>query len=96
MPTKSIATLDDFVDPDDAPELTDEMLAESEHWIGNRFIGIGPGGRGVDTGWVTVYLDKEVLAALRQAGPGWQSNVNGLLREALRMAQPEERTAENV
>jgi uncharacterized protein (DUF4415 family) len=29
-----------------------------------------------------------VLAALRAAGPGWQSRINALLRRALRIAKP--------
>jgi uncharacterized protein (DUF4415 family) len=29
-----------------------------------------------------------VLAALRAAGPGWQSRINDLLRQALRIRKP--------
>jgi hypothetical protein len=32
---------------------------------------------------ISVRLDQDVLAKLREAGPGWQSQVNALLRQAL-------------
>jgi len=32
---------------------------------------------------ISVRLDADVLARLREAGPGWQSRINALLREAL-------------
>ena len=31
----------------------------------------------------TIRLDQEVLAALRQTGPGWQTRANGILRAKL-------------
>ena len=31
----------------------------------------------------TIRLDQEVLAALRQTGPGWQTRANSILRERL-------------
>ena len=35
---------------------------------------------------VSVSLDKEVLAALRKSGSGWQTRVNALLQAALGLA----------
>jgi len=37
---------------------------------------------------ISVRLDPDVLAALRAAGPGWQSQINVLLRQALRVRKP--------
>ena len=75
----------DWVDPDDAPELTEEMLADAEYFIGDTFIKRGPGRPkgGANKEQVTIRLDPDILARLREAGPGWQTRVNGLLREAL-------------
>jgi uncharacterized protein (DUF4415 family) len=33
---------------------------------------------------VTMRLDAEVLDALKASGPGWQTRVNGLLKQAVR------------
>jgi uncharacterized protein (DUF4415 family) len=35
---------------------------------------------------VSFRIDQDIMAKLRAAGPGWQSQVNGLLRAALAMA----------
>lgn len=32
---------------------------------------------------INIRLDPDVLALLRQAGPGWQTRINGFLRTAL-------------
>jgi uncharacterized protein (DUF4415 family) len=34
---------------------------------------------------ISVRLDPDVLAKLREAGPGWQSRINVLLRQALQL-----------
>ena len=75
----------DWVDQDDAPELTAEFFDDAEYFHGNTFIKRGrsspPGG--YDWEPVNVRLDRDVLAKLREAGPGWQVTVNGLLRTSL-------------
>ena len=37
---------------------------------------------------VSVRLDPDVLMVLRAGGPGWQSRINALLRQALRIGKP--------
>ena len=76
----------EWVDPDDAPELTDKFFEDAEVWHGNTFIRRGQHGRPESTNakeMVTVYLDPDVLAKLREAGPGWQTRVNDILRKAV-------------
>ncbi len=34
---------------------------------------------------ISVRLDPDVLAKLREAGPGWRSQINALLRRALKI-----------
>ena len=70
---------------DDAPELTAEMLAEAEVFTGERFVRRGPGRpkAEVTKEKISVRLDPDVLARLREAGPGWQSRINVVLRKAL-------------
>jgi len=77
----------EWTDPDDAPELTEEFFADAEVFHGDTFIRRGrgrpPTGRAKEL--VSLRLDPDVLAKLREAGPGWQSQVSSLLRQALHM-----------
>lgn len=74
-----------WVDPDDAPRLTKEMLEDAEYFVGNTFIKRGPGRpKSVATKeQITVRLDPDVVAKLRESGPGWQTRVNEILRKAV-------------
>jgi uncharacterized protein (DUF4415 family) len=85
MPAKKRSGSTGWIDPDDAPELTAEMLAEAEVFKGDRFVRRGPGRpkAEVTKEKISVRLDPDVLARLREAGPGWQSRINVVLRKAL-------------
>lgn len=75
-----------WVDPDDAPELTDEFFENAEVFQGNTFIRVGQRGRPKSDNpkeLVSIRLDPDVLAKLREAGPGWQTRVNDILRKAV-------------
>ncbi len=87
MRKKNPAGSADWADPDDAPELTEEMLADAEVFEGNTFVRRGRGRPKSDAAkeQISVRLDPDVLAKLRAAGPGWQSQINTLLRRALRI-----------
>jgi uncharacterized protein (DUF4415 family) len=89
MPTKKPAGSPEWIDPDDAPELTTEMLAESEVFEGDAFVRRGRGRpkAAATKEQISVRLDPDVLAALRAAGPGWQSRINVLLRQALQLRE---------
>jgi uncharacterized protein (DUF4415 family) len=77
-----------WIDPDEAPELTAELLAEAEVFKGDRFVRRGPGRpkAEVTREKISVRLDPDVLARLREEGPGWQSRINVALRKALGLA----------
>ena len=70
-----------WVDPDDAPEWTDEMFDRAELRIGDTIIRRGrpPGSTKTQ---VSLRLDHDVIAAFRAQGPGWQSRMNEALRKA--------------
>jgi len=95
MPKKKNAGLPDWTDPDDAPELTAEMLDKAEVFQGDTFVPRGRGRPRSDARkeQVSVRLDPDVVAKLRAAGPGWQSRINALLRQALELEDTRERAA---
>jgi uncharacterized protein (DUF4415 family) len=85
-------TIDEtWVDPDDAPEWTDEHFKYAQFSIGGKIIREASGtwtkpGRPISANpkkQVTLRLDSEVLEALRATGRGWQSRVNAELRKVL-------------
>jgi uncharacterized protein (DUF4415 family) len=75
----------EWTDPDDAPALTEAMLKDAEYFRGDTFVRRGPGRPKSEAAkeQISVRLDPDVLTKLREAGPGWQSQINGLLRQAL-------------
>jgi uncharacterized protein (DUF4415 family) len=85
MPAKKPSGSTGWIDPDDAPELTAEMLAQAEVFKGDRFVRRGPGRpkAEVTKEKISVRLDPDVLARLREAGTGWQSRINVVLRKEL-------------
>jgi len=95
MQTKNTSTSAEWTDPDDAPELTEAMLDDAEFFHGDTFIRRGRGRPKSDAPkeLISVRLDPDVLAKLREAGPGWQSQINALLRQALRLEATRERAA---
>ena len=97
METKKKSGSAVWVDPDDAPELTDALFDEAEVFHGNTFVRRGPGRPKSDAAkeQISVRLDPDVLAKLREAGPGWQSQINTLLRGALRLNARREHAPES-
>jgi uncharacterized protein (DUF4415 family) len=95
MPTKKPPGSDDRVDPDDAPRLSADMLVNAEVFDGDSFIRRGRGRPKSDAAkeQISVRLDPDVLAKLREAGPGWQSQINALLRRALGIKEKAPRRA---
>ncbi len=74
-----------WIDPDDAPELTEDIFGDADEFVGDRFIRRGRGrpesGRTKEQN--DLRLDPEVLVALRAGGPGWQARINAVPRRAL-------------
>ena len=70
-----------WIDPEDAPELTDDWFDKADFKIGRTVIRRGrpPGSTKAQ---VSLRLDQDVIAAFRAQGPGWQSRMNDALRKA--------------
>ena len=87
--------MSDWIDPDDAPELTEEMAEIAELRVGGKVIRpatgyLGPNGvvrgrpplREQAKQQVTLRLDPDVIERFRADGPGWQGRMNDALRKA--------------
>ena len=97
-------TKSEWVDPDDAPELTDEFFEKAVWQIAEKTVSQEEGmaamrkamnrGRPVGTTKptakqaVTVRYSPEVLAAFKATGAGWQARMNDALRDWLRTHTP--------
>ena len=79
-------TKNEWIDPDDAPELTDEWFDKADLYHGDTLIRRGRGRpkKAVVKETLNMRIDADVLAALRSLGKGWQTQVNAVLKEWVR------------
>lgn len=83
MPRKKSAGANTWVDPDDAPELTDEHFEKADVYEGETLIRRGrpPSARPKQS--ISLRVDADVLERYRATGPGWQGRMNKALRKAV-------------
>jgi uncharacterized protein (DUF4415 family) len=85
-----------WVDPDDAPELTDEDLQRGVWKIGERVVSASEGRAAFAAAMkkqkINITLDPDIVAWFKQraGGRGYQTLINATLREAMRGQQIEE------
>ena len=72
-----------WVDPDDAPELTDEQFERADVYRGDKLVRRGRPKLERPKQAVKLRLDQDVLDHFRAGGAGWQSRINAVLREAI-------------
>jgi uncharacterized protein (DUF4415 family) len=87
MTRKSASGATEWVDPDDAPELTEDFFASGQWSRGGVPIPT-PAKRGRPKAQapkvaVSLRLDASVLEYFRGQGPGWQTRLNDTLRAAV-------------
>ncbi len=71
-----------WVDPDDAPELTDEWFENADLKKAGKVVRRGrPPGSAKQL--ISLRLDADVIEKFRAGGAGWQSRINDALRKAL-------------
>lgn len=85
MGKKKSASAATWVDPDDAPELTEEWFATADHYRGDRLIRRGRPKSESPKEAVNIRLDADVLAHYRATGARWQSRINADLRKAAKL-----------
>lgn len=82
-----------WIDPDDAPEWTDDQFDRAAIWDGNKLVRPADGtltkpGRpklANPKQQVTLRLDRIVLETFKASGVGWQTRINEALRKALKL-----------
>jgi uncharacterized protein (DUF4415 family) len=77
----------EWVDPDDAPELTDAFFDDADIYKSGKLVRRGRPKLESAKAQVTLRLDAGVLAGLRATGPGWQSRANAALKQWLAAQQ---------
>ncbi len=85
-------TSNDWVDPDDAPEWADEVFDRAAFYRAGKLVRPATGtltkaGRpklANPKRQVTLRLDSDILDSFRETGPGWQSRINEILRNAVK------------
>lgn len=94
MNAKSQNSPKTWVDPDDAPELTDEFFEKGVWRIDDKVVSCDeaqvetrkrrgrPAGSGTKVS-TTIRFDAEVLAAFKATGDGWQTRMNDALKDWL-------------
>jgi uncharacterized protein (DUF4415 family) len=78
-------TVAGWVDPDEAPELTDEWFETADVHHGGVLVRRGRGRPKIDAPkkQITLRLDADIIDRFRASGPGWQARINEALRKAV-------------
>ena len=83
--------MSDWIDPDDAPILTQDFFDRAEIRDGGKLVRSAQGtltakGRpplgAAPKRQVTLRLDSDVVESFRSTGAGWQTRINAVLRKA--------------
>jgi uncharacterized protein (DUF4415 family) len=85
MPRKRDVGEGSSVDPDDAPELTEEFFRHADLYQGDKLIRRGRPPSIDPKRPVSLRLDPDVLTHFRRGGRGWQSRINAALRKAAKL-----------
>jgi uncharacterized protein (DUF4415 family) len=73
----------EWIDPDDAPEWTDEMFDRADLYHGEVLIRRGRPPLDAPKRQVTLRLSPEVLDHFKAGGPGWQTRIDETLKRAI-------------
>ncbi len=76
-------TKPEWVDPDDAPELTDEWFETADVYDGEKLISKGRPKSDNPKKAISLRVDADVLDRFKADGRGWQGRMNEALRKAV-------------
>ncbi|MBL8597860.1 MAG: BrnA antitoxin family protein [Devosia sp.] len=71
-----------WVDPDDAPELTDEWFQKADQYENGVLVKRGRRPLDNPKKAISLRVDADVLDKFKAGGPGWQGRMNEALRKA--------------
>jgi uncharacterized protein (DUF4415 family) len=84
MPTKKRAGEKPLVDPDDAPELTDEYFRRADVYEGKTLVRRGRPPLERPKQAIKLRLSQDVIEHFRATGPGWQTRINETLEGSIK------------
>jgi uncharacterized protein (DUF4415 family) len=73
----------EWIDPDDAPEWTDEMFDRADLYHGEVLVRRGRPPLAEPKRQVTLRLSPEVIDHFKAGGPGWQTRIDDALRQVI-------------
>ena len=82
------ATPVEWIDADDAPELTDELFERADEYVGDKLVRRGRPRTDSPKVALTVRYDAEVVEAFKATGKGWQTRMNAALKDWLKTHSP--------
>jgi uncharacterized protein (DUF4415 family) len=74
-----------WVDPDDAPEWTQEQFERADLYHGDKLIRRGRPPSDNPKQALKLRIDADVVEHFRATGPGWQTRINDTLRRAAKL-----------
>jgi uncharacterized protein (DUF4415 family) len=93
MAKKRRAGKSTWVDPDDAPELTDDFFIHADLYEGDKLVRRGRPRLVKPKQSVSLRLDDDVVTYFRRTGSGWQSRINAALRKAAKLPEKKRKKA---
>lgn len=93
MAKKKAAGAGSWVDPDDAPELTEDFFRRADVYEGEKLVRRGRPRSANPKQPLSVRLDTDVVAYFRRSGRGWQSRINAALRKAAKLPKEKRKKA---
>lgn len=78
----------EWIDPDDAPELTDEFFEQADEYVGGKLVRRGRPKTEAPKLALTVRYDADVVEAFKATGKGWQTRMNAALKDWLKTHSP--------
>lgn len=90
MSANKTSTGIDWVDPDDAPELSDAYFDQADEYVGDQLVKRGRPCAVVVRERITIRLEHDVVEQFRASGPGWQTRMNAALVDWLKTHEPSE------
>ena len=85
MMTNEKSTGGNWIDPDDAPKLTQDWADGADAYVGQKLVRRGRPKLEQTKQHVSLRLDPDVIASFKAGGPGWQARINEALRKAARL-----------